>query len=254
MLLSAGGMVRPLDLRIWTSLTCLASLCTLGKGGTDFFVLPQPRHWHWNITFSSEMKKSKFFSVTILSNSIFNKNCNLQPPTTTEIGKCGLHVTRLFCDAMINTVCHILELKVTRVPATFENVILSWNRRRITTLYLANLFVHLDGLFFPRLFLTRRQFSPLKITTNNLKNLSCLWHMNKLNCYYHLCFFSVATPSFLFLPFFQFPTQISMKSILLFLKNSCSKWNISTISKFLLKHIILNTLHVCKYNIYYHYY
>lgn len=42
--------MRPCDLRMCTSLTCLASLCTLGNGGTDFFVRPQPRHWHWNST------------------------------------------------------------------------------------------------------------------------------------------------------------------------------------------------------------
>lgn len=42
--------MRPCDLRMCTSLTCLASLCTLGKGGTDFFVRPQPRHWHWYST------------------------------------------------------------------------------------------------------------------------------------------------------------------------------------------------------------
>lgn len=50
LLLSEGGIMRPCDLRICTSLTCLASLCTLGNGGTDFFVRPQPRHWHWYST------------------------------------------------------------------------------------------------------------------------------------------------------------------------------------------------------------
>lgn len=50
LLLSDGGIIRPCDLRMCTSLTCLASLCTLGNGGTDFFVLPQPRHWHWYST------------------------------------------------------------------------------------------------------------------------------------------------------------------------------------------------------------
>jgi len=50
LLLSEGGIMRPWDLRMCTSLTCLASLCTLGNGGTDFFVRPQPRHWHWYST------------------------------------------------------------------------------------------------------------------------------------------------------------------------------------------------------------
>lgn len=55
LLLSDGGIIRPCDLRMCTSFTCLASLCTLGNGGTDFFVLPQPRHWHWYSTSALRM-------------------------------------------------------------------------------------------------------------------------------------------------------------------------------------------------------
>lgn len=60
LLLSEGGIIRPCDLRMWTSFTCLASLCTLGKGGTVFFVRPQPRHWHWNST-STKWRITKFY-------------------------------------------------------------------------------------------------------------------------------------------------------------------------------------------------
>lgn len=58
LLLSDGGTIRPFDFRIWTSFTCRANLCTLGKGGTAFFVRPQPRHTHWNSTSERNEKKS----------------------------------------------------------------------------------------------------------------------------------------------------------------------------------------------------
>lgn len=65
LLLSEGGIIRPCDLRICTSLTCLASLCTLGNGGTDFFVLPQPRHWHWNSTSTIFREDRCYFFASI---------------------------------------------------------------------------------------------------------------------------------------------------------------------------------------------
>lgn len=47
LLRSEGGTIFPLPLLIWTSRTCRARRASVGKGGMDFFNLPQPLQWHW---------------------------------------------------------------------------------------------------------------------------------------------------------------------------------------------------------------
>lgn len=159
LLLSDGGIIRPWDLRICTSLTCLASLCTLGNGGTDFFVRPQPRHWHW---YSTSLASIKNISHNLISRAV-QYRAIATVLTARSVCKRRLHVTVLLRDAVIDAIRHVLELPVAVVPAAFVHDVLRGVRaHRGRALQLAAVLVHLDSSFFPCLLLSRRQFPPLE--------------------------------------------------------------------------------------------
>lgn len=150
LLLSEGGIIRPCDLRICTSLTCLASLCTLGNGGTDFFVLPQPRHWHWNST-SAIFRKYRYNPFALIGSVTFCKLAIML--TGGGVHKRRLHMTVLFRDTMIDTIGHIFELPVTIIPATFVYYVLRGIRahRDGRSFHLSTVLIHFDRSFFPGL-------------------------------------------------------------------------------------------------------
>lgn len=157
--------MRPCDLRMCTSLTCLASLCTLGKGGTDFFVLPQPRHWHWYSTSVTSIERQSQFNPNSSHNWILRCRIVAWPAilTARSVYKRRLYVTVLFRDAVIDAIGHVLELPVTVVPAALVHDVLRGVRaHRSRALQLATVLVHLDRPFLPSLLLSCRQFPPLE--------------------------------------------------------------------------------------------
>lgn len=150
--------MRPCDLRMCTSLTCLASLCTLGNGGTDFFVRPQPRHWHW---YSTSGNVEQNISHDLILCAI---RCRVTVLLTARsIYERRLHVTVLLRNAVIDAIGHVLELPVAVVPAAFvHNILRGVRAYRSRALQLAAVLVHLDRPFLPCLLLSRWQFPPLE--------------------------------------------------------------------------------------------
>lgn len=174
LLLSEGGIMRPWDLRMCTSFTCRASLCTLGNGGTVFFVRPQPRHWHWNSTSARSQVAVLPFRISYggTSSADVSRRCCAAGSdgvytimlTARSVHEWRLHMTVLLRDAVIDAIGHVLELPIAIVPTTFVNHVLDSGRgyRYRRTLQLSPVLVHLDRSFLPSLLLPRGQLPPLE--------------------------------------------------------------------------------------------
>jgi len=155
LLLSEGGIMRPWDLRMCTSLTLHA------RERRDRFLrsaatTPLTLILHiYNIN-----KISVHFSFLRCSTMCRTVTIVL---TTRSICKRRLYMTILLRDAMIDAIGHVLELPVAVVPATFIHDVLRGVCAYCScALQLATILVHLDRSFLPCLLLSRWQFPPLK--------------------------------------------------------------------------------------------